>query len=88
MSYRGQSHGENVQVLAGDILRNQARGGLQSLPPQVLTFVKMAALNGTCAPVPRIRTGASAVVVVLASSSPLSSWPDLFPTIVKMLGTA
>jgi len=85
LSYRGQSHGEAIQVLAGKLLLTQARKGLHGLPSRPLSFVKMAGLNGTCAPSIEMRKGAATVVVTLACTRPPRDWPELFPTLLRML---
>jgi len=61
------------------------KGGLHSLPDSLLVYVRLAALNGTCAPSSMIREEACAVVVELACSRPFAAWPELFPHILRMV---
>jgi len=82
MSSRGQTQGEDIQVLAARLLQVQAQGGLSELPSEFVRFVKLCALNGTCAPLPQIQHSAACVAVALSMSG---TWPELLENLLQMM---
>jgi transportin-1 len=87
-SYRGQSYGEEIQLMAANLLKSQVSSSKRlNLLPEHVVFLKNAALNGACAPSTKIREHAANVIHAYASRSS-KSWPRLFITLQQMLDSS
>lgn len=76
---------ESTRSLSGLILKNTVRVNYDSLPPQVINFIKTESLNSIGDPSPLIRATIGILVTTIATKGGIDNWPEVLPTLANAL---
>jgi len=76
---------EPTRSLSGLILKNNVKAHMNTLPPQVLYFIKAECLRAVGDPSPLISATIGILITTIATRGGLMAWPELLPTLCNLL---
>lgn len=80
-----QQENISTRVAAGLVLKNNIRINFQIIPPEVVEYVKVCALQALSDGMAEVRSTAGTIITTLCSTYGFESWPDLLKQLVNLL---
>jgi len=77
-----------VRQMAGLVLKNNVRDHWDELHDSVQAYIKAGVLACVGAPAPFLRQTAGTCVTTIAYAAGLAAWPELVPTLLRMIDGA
>ncbi|XP_053952667.1 transportin-1-like [Anastrepha ludens] len=76
---------EQTRTVSGIILKNNIRIHRNTLPPEIIEYIKHECLQAIGDPSPLIRATVGVLISTITSNGGLQNWPQLLPSLYDML---